>query len=100
LLADGTDIEERGPDEETPLHAAAFNGHEALVRLLLEHEASPLARDDFGMTPLHLAVDEGHESVVPLLFHGASAVLDDGGRTPLDIANAYSDHAMVTTSNP
>ena len=41
---------------QTPLHAAAQNGHGAAVRFLLEKGASPTAQDDNGDTPLHAAI--------------------------------------------
>ena len=44
----------------TPLHAAAEAGHDAIVRLLLDHGASVSAVTDTGYLALHLAASGGH----------------------------------------
>lgn len=51
-------------DKFQPLHIAAQEGHEAIVRLLLAFYADPNALTQGGDTPLHLAVENNHESVV------------------------------------
>ena len=51
----------------TALHWAAGNGHEAVVRLLLEKGANIAAKTSEGRTALHLAAGSGHEAVVKLL---------------------------------
>ena len=43
----------------TPLHWAAYCGHEKTVELLVEKGASTTARDDNGRIPLHLAAVAG-----------------------------------------
>ncbi|KAF4668876.1 hypothetical protein FOL47_002833 [Perkinsus chesapeaki] len=40
----------------TPLHFAAFNGHVAIAKYLLENGANPNAQTTDGESPLHLAV--------------------------------------------
>jgi hypothetical protein len=51
-----------------PLHWAARNGHDAVVRLLLKHKADVDAKDNNGWTALYRAAREGHEAVVRLLI--------------------------------
>lgn len=53
-----------------PLHLASANGHESMVKLLLE-KARPIysdARDSIGQPFLHLAAKNGHGGVVKLLL--------------------------------
>eukprot|EP00438_Fugacium_kawagutii_P007843 Skav210108 [mRNA] locus=scaffold2194:44439:45494:+ [translate_table: standard] len=63
---------------DTALHYAAYNGHAAVVHLLLEHRASPEARDGNGagpqngrgascQTPLDDARRQGHSEVAQIL---------------------------------
>ena len=52
----------------TPLHFAAEQGHQAVVALLLAHQADVHAKDDRGSTPLHLAARKGHRDVAELLL--------------------------------
>src|SRR5271156_6649788 len=52
----------------TALYWAASSGHEAVVKLLLEHKADVNAKDSYGETALHGAASKGHEAVVKLLL--------------------------------
>ena len=57
LLDAGADVNAQGEGGFTALHAAAQNGDEALVRLLLERGADPALANDRGETPRDLASD-------------------------------------------
>ena len=67
LLEAGTDPNAVNEDGETPLHLAAYQGHEVVVRLLLEAGADPNALDSSGFTPLFLAMEGEHALVIALL---------------------------------
>ena len=58
-------------DGWTPLTAAARNGHEAVVRLLLNrNDANPIVCDPSGWTALTFAAYHGHEAALVLLLIG------------------------------
>lgn len=50
------------------LLSAARNGHEAVVRQLLENGADIEAKNMYGWTALHWTAFNGHETVVRLLL--------------------------------
>ena len=62
-----TEDEERVQDK-TPLMIASQNGHQGVVRYLLEHGANPLAKDPRGMTALIMACKEGNVGCVSALL--------------------------------
>ena len=49
---------------DTPLHAAATNGHVEVVDLLLKSLADPSAQNYMGQTPLVCDSMQGHDKVV------------------------------------
>ena len=53
----------------TPLAWAAWNGHEEVVKILLERDdINPEKPSESGHTPLCYAAEGGHEGVVELLL--------------------------------
>ena len=69
LLAAGADPNQRGLNDYTPLHWAAGDGEERVVRLLLTHGADVTARtriDDYE-TPGDVASRTGHHAIARLL---------------------------------
>ena len=59
---------------QTPLSWAAQNGHEAVVKLLLEKGADVESKSSNGRTPLSWAAENGHEAVVKLLLEKGADV--------------------------
>jgi ankyrin repeat protein len=90
LLAQGADPDSKNNNGRTPLLYAAWSGHEAVVKLLLEHEVKPDSRDDRGRTPLLWAAARGYVPLVTLLGSRTSDpnVKDVFSRTPLHAAAA------------
>lgn len=64
LLDAGADVNGEGEDGFTTLHAAAFNGDEALIRLLLDRGANPGVKDPQGRTAADLVKDDNLRSLL------------------------------------
>ncbi|KFY95102.1 hypothetical protein V500_02953 [Pseudogymnoascus sp. VKM F-4518 (FW-2643)] len=85
-------------DGWTPLLLATRNGHEAVVKLLLDSDIVDVdSKDGEGRTPLLWAAENGHEAVVKLLLDkGAKLESEDSdGRTPLWCAAEKGHEAVV-----
>ncbi|XP_036904798.1 protein phosphatase 1 regulatory subunit 16A isoform X2 [Sturnira hondurensis] len=87
LLQTGADLDAPGDHGATLLHVAAANGFSEAAALLLEHRASPSAKDQDGWEPLHAAAYWGQVHLVELLVaHGADlngkSLMEE---TPLDV---------------
>ena len=73
----------------TPLHKAAFEGHESCVKLCLEEGASVEAKDKNGRTPLHYAAYSGHDETCDILVkacEASTAIVDNDKATALHVA--------------
>jgi ankyrin repeat protein len=84
----------------TPLSWAAGNGHEAVVKLLMESDNVDVdSRDKSGRTPLSWAAENGEEVMVKLLLETGKVDVDSKdkyGQTPLARAAAKGQEAVVT----
>jgi ankyrin repeat protein len=89
-------VDTKDGTNQTALHWAVRNGHEAVVRLLLKKGAGIDVRDKKGRTALHWAAGSGHEAVVRLLLEKGAGVdfQDEDGETALYWA-AESGHEAV-----
>ncbi len=88
LAADGTLVDARDTDGSTPLHCAAWKGHQKIVAFLLKAGADPNAQNangHWGTTPLHAAAHANEAAIAELLIqHGADVNAHDlNGKTPL-----------------
>ena len=93
------DTLDRSPNlRDSWLLEAAAEGHEVVVKRLLEEGATPDARDAEGQTPLLLAAAKGHVVIVTLLLEeGAELETREIwlGLTPLERAAAEGQVAVV-----
>ena len=74
--------------KKSVLHCAVDEGHEEVVKLLLECGANVNAQDKYGETVLHCAVEKGHGKVIKLLLECGANVDAKGkdGKTVLHCA--------------
>jgi len=94
LAKDSVDLDSKSYVGWTPLLWAVVNGHEAVVKLLLERDSvDPNSKDtEYGMTPLLWAAEKGHEAVVKHLLTKDSVDPDSvsiSGWTPLLLAETF-----------
>ncbi len=85
LIAKDAEVNKKG---WAPLHYAATNGHDDIVKVLLDHSAYIDAGSPNGTTPLMMAARGGHVSTVKLLLdEGADLrVKNQIGMTAIDFA--------------
>jgi ankyrin repeat protein len=96
-VPDTKDSDTKDDYGQTPLSWAAENGHEAVVKLLVEKGAELESKDYFGRTPLLWAAENGHEAVVKLLVEKGAELesKDCNARTTLSWAAGNGHEAVV-----
>lgn len=105
LLKKGATIRVKHKQQETLLHALAFQGHDGLIEDLISRGLDVNARNNEGKIPLHYAVEEfsSHRdmSVIERLIAAGSDsnVVDNSAVSPLVIAkqNGYHDVVRIMT---
>ena len=75
----------RFDDGQTPLHIASIQGHNEIVRYLLDNNAFTNVQDSSGSSPLHEAVRYGRIEIVKMLLDSGADVnaKDNIGKTPV-----------------
>ena len=98
LIQEGYQVNERDPQNRTPLYYASRNGQREICCLLLKHGANVGAKVDNGETALHGAALGGHGAVVRLLVEDYKADVeekDNDGTTVLHGAASGGNEAVV-----
>jgi len=98
LLDVGADVSATDFRGQTALCIACKNGHNGVVRALIQKGANVNRCDNDTKTPLYTAVEGGHEEEVVATLLGARAVLnavDVMGRAPLHICAAHGYDAVL-----
>ena len=86
-------MNEPDAEEWTPLIAAAFNGHHAIITKLLQSGADVHLKTVMGgRTALHYAYQKGHLQCAQLLVDAGSSLNEKDlfGYTPLELASKSS----------
>lgn len=84
LFEQGVEIGINGvKDDKTPLHLAAIQGNDGMVKILLDYRPMPRLQDprSIGRHPLSYAAEHGHWSVVRLLLQASDGetIYEQGG---------------------
>jgi TolB-like protein len=91
LITGGADVNEKSPENFSPLHWAAEHGRTEIARLLIDKGADMNLRSVNYGTPLMVASYRGHKDIVKLFLEkGADASVTDAyGKTALSYAQEY-----------
>jgi len=92
-----TPVDQRDPNNWTPLYRAARDNNAASVQRLLEQGADPNTPDNHGLTPIFQAARRGNPQMVRTLMDKGAAVdvASDLKETPLHYAAASGDPETI-----
>ncbi|KAL2137707.1 hypothetical protein VTI28DRAFT_8511 [Corynascus sepedonium] len=97
------DADSKDNDGWTSLFYASWNGHEGVVKMLLDTGMVDAdSKDNGGQTPLFCAAENGHEAVVKMLLDTGKVDVDSkdrDGQTPL-LRAAENGHEEVVKMLP
>ena len=98
LLASGVNVN-GVPKGMTPLYSAAINGHNNVVKILLEAGADPNREDEDRKNALYWPALNGNTVMVKLLLDAGASPNEYGrtGRTPLHVAASNGNTETVKT---
>jgi uncharacterized protein len=74
LIDDGTDVNQLAVDGTTALHWAVYKKDLALVEMLLDEDAAPNIRNDYGATPMTVASEHGDYAIMKALINAGGDV--------------------------
>jgi ankyrin repeat protein len=97
FLEDGTDVNTKGKDGQTPLHVAASNKKKDVAELLISRGADVNAKDDRTCMPLFYAVISNDANMVELLVSKRADVhySPEKGYPPLHFAVWFENKDLV-----
>ncbi len=98
MLLQGTCVDHRNLNQDTPLHYACLYGQPEIVSFLLSQDANTDKKNSDGKMPLHLAAYyNDFDSVKLLIEHGAIFTkVDKNNETPLNYAVRNNNFEMIT----
>ena len=88
------DVNRVGPNNNTPLHIAAMNGHGAIVQLLVGYGCSRFTKNDQGSTPAELAKTTKIKNLILYPKRGSTERFAVEWQ---DVAPFRGDHMVIMT---
>lgn len=82
----------------TPLHMAAAENKEEILKALLETKISLNEKDEFSRTALHIAIERNHPKIIALLLENNNTDLNAAtisGATPLHVAVMLNNYEIA-----
>ena len=100
LIKYGANVNRRCARGRTPLHVACYKGNTEIVRMLLnEKTCDSTILDNSGSSVLHYAViGKSYSSVLLLLLASVPQLLDNNGRSPLQICRTQAIQDLLNPS--